>query len=132
LRFASALGGNAPLELDVNYMARQPLFGAVRMPSTALGEARAEQVLVLDLHEIVAGKLAALFDRHQHATSSMQGASCLSTDSTGRRSRPLCSPLAPARVAIGERFHPRELRQELMICLPRGYSRQQADNNRKR
>jgi hypothetical protein len=104
LRFASALGGNAPLELDVNYMARQPVLGAVRMPPTALGEARAEQMLVLDLHEIVAGKLAALFDRRQHATSSTQGASCLSTDSTGRRSRLLCSPLAPARVAIGERF----------------------------
>ena len=26
-RYASALGGNATLEIDVNYMARQPLFG---------------------------------------------------------------------------------------------------------
>ena len=64
LRFASALGGNATLELDVNYMERQPLFGATRMPSTALGDVRAERVLVLDLHEIVAGKPVALFDRH--------------------------------------------------------------------
>jgi len=44
LRFASALGGNATLELDVNNMARQPLFGATRMPSTALGDVRAERV----------------------------------------------------------------------------------------
>ena len=34
-RYASALGGNASLELDLNYMARQPLFGAVRMESRA-------------------------------------------------------------------------------------------------
>ena len=33
-RYASALGGNATLELDVNYMARQPLFGATRMEVT--------------------------------------------------------------------------------------------------
>ena len=36
-RYASALGGNASLELDLNYMARQPLFGAVRMESCILG-----------------------------------------------------------------------------------------------
>ena len=57
-RYASALGGNASLELDLNYMARQPLFGATRMESRILG-----RVLVLDLHEIVAGKIVALFDR---------------------------------------------------------------------
>lgn len=64
MRFGSALGGNATLELDVNYMARQPLFGAARMQSVALGEICASDVLVLDLQEIVAGKLVALFDRH--------------------------------------------------------------------
>src|SRR3546814_9415420 len=62
-RYSSALGGNATLELDVNYMARQPLFGATRMESRPLGEMRASDVLVLDLHEIVAGKLVALVDR---------------------------------------------------------------------
>ena len=62
-RFASALGGNASLELDVNYVARQPLFGTKRMSSRPLGGFRADGVLVLDLHEIVAGKLTALFDR---------------------------------------------------------------------
>ena len=36
-RYASALGGNASLELDLNYMARQPLFGAARMESRILG-----------------------------------------------------------------------------------------------
>ena len=62
-RYASALGGNASLELDLNYMARQPLFGAVRMESRILGRVGTGRVLVLDLHEIVAGKIVALFDR---------------------------------------------------------------------
>ena len=62
-RYASALGGNASLELDLNYMARQPLFGAARMESRILGRVGTERVLVLDLHEIVAGKIVALLDR---------------------------------------------------------------------
>lgn len=37
-RYASALGSNAALELDVNYMARQPLFGVERMNSRVLGQ----------------------------------------------------------------------------------------------
>ena len=60
-RYASALGGNASLELDLNYMARQPLFGAVRMESRILGRVGTGHVLVL--HEIEAGKIVALFDR---------------------------------------------------------------------
>ena len=48
----------------MNYMARQPLFGMARMESLPLGDMRASDVLVLDLHEIVAGKLVALVDRH--------------------------------------------------------------------
>ena len=62
-RYASALGGNASLELDLNYMARQPLFGAARMEARVLGRIGTGRVLVLDLHEIVAGKIVALFDR---------------------------------------------------------------------
>ena len=62
-RFTSALGGNASLELDLNYMARQPLFGAARMGSRTLGRVGTGRVLVLDLHEIAAGKVVALFDR---------------------------------------------------------------------
>ena len=50
-RYASALGGNASLELDLNYMARQPLFGAARMESRILGRVGTGRVLVLDLHE---------------------------------------------------------------------------------
>jgi predicted nucleotidyltransferase component of viral defense system len=63
-RYASALGGNGTLEVDVNYMASEPLFGATRMNSVPLGDMQARDVLVLDIHEIVAGKLVALIDRH--------------------------------------------------------------------
>ena len=62
-RFNSALGGNANLEIDINYMARQPLFGATRMESRSLGGIQASGILVLDIHEIVAGKIVALIDR---------------------------------------------------------------------
>ena len=70
-RYASALGGNASLELDLNCMARQPLFGAARMESRILGRVGTgrvldldlDLVLDLDLHEMVAGKIVALFDR---------------------------------------------------------------------
>ena len=46
VRCTSALGGNATLELDVNYMARQPLFGMARMESLPLGDMRASDVFV--------------------------------------------------------------------------------------
>ena len=62
-RYMSVLGGNATLELDMNYMVRQPLFGAARMASRPFGNIQADGVLVLDLHEIVAGKIIALVDR---------------------------------------------------------------------
>ncbi len=60
VRFTSALGGNAILETDVNYMAHQPLFGLACLELLALGGTRASEVPVLDLHELVAGKLVAL------------------------------------------------------------------------
>ena len=62
-RFNSALGGNATLEVDINYMDRLPLFGVARMESRNLGGIQARSILVLDIHEIVAGKIVALVDR---------------------------------------------------------------------
>jgi len=44
-------------------MARQPLFGMARMDSVTVGDLQAKDVPVLDLHDIVAGKLSALFSR---------------------------------------------------------------------
>lgn len=127
LRYASVLGGNATLELDVNYMARQPLFGAARMNSVPLGEMQASGVLVLDLQEIVAGKLVALIDRHA-ARDLFDARRILSIDGLD------WSRIKAAVLAIGVcsrrdwrtmsvdaiKGDPRELRQKLAICLPRG------------
>ena len=124
-RYASALGGNATLELDVNYMARQPLFGAVRMESRALGEFRASSVLVLDLHEVVAGKVVALIDRHA-ARDLFDARRILSIESLDWRwikaavlAIGACSRLDWRTISAGAiKGDARELRQKLSICLP--------------
>jgi predicted nucleotidyltransferase component of viral defense system len=127
-RFPSTLGGGATLELDINYMARQPLFGAARMDSVQLGETQANAVLVLDLHEIVAGKLVALIDRHAardlfdaRRILSIQGldwrlikAAVLAIGASGRRD---WRTMSIANI----KGDPRELRRSLAICLPREY-----------
>ena len=126
-RYASALGGNASLELDVNYMARQPLFGAIRMECRLLGRVRTSRVLVLDLHEIVAGKIVALFDRRAardlfdvRRILSIEGldwgrikTAVLAIGACNRRDWRTVSSDAIA-------CDPREFRQSLAICLPRG------------
>lgn len=128
MRFASVLGGNATLELDVNYMARQPLFGTTHVSSVALGDIRASDVLVLDLQEIIAGKLVALFDRHA-ARDLFDARRILSIEGLGWKN------IKAAFLAFGAcarrdwrtvsieaiKSDPRELRQKLVICLPRGY-----------
>ena len=125
-RYASALGGNATLEIDINYMARQPLFGMARMESLPLGGMRAEDILILDLHEIIAGKLVALIDRHAardlfdaRRVLSVDGldwdrikAAVLAMGASGRRDWRTMSIDA----IEGD---PREFRQKLAICLPR-------------
>jgi len=127
-RFASALGGAATLEVDVNYMARQPLFGSAPMDSVRLGAVQATAVPVVDLHEIAAGKLVALLDRRAArdlfdarrllAVASLDWtrirAAVLAFGASGRRDWRLAS-----LDDIGG--DPRELRQKLVICLPRDY-----------
>lgn len=63
LSYASALGGTRTLELDVNYVLRTPLWPVVFSDSRAIAGARATRVPVLDVHELAAGKLAALLAR---------------------------------------------------------------------
>lgn len=125
-RHASALGGQSVLELDINYMMRQPLFGALRMDSAIIGETRANDVLVIDRHEIVAGKLVALLDRRAARDlfdarrifdlpglnwSWIKGA-MLAIGAAGR------NDWRAANVnSIGADLQ--ELRQKLLICLPR-------------
>ena len=63
LRYGSALGGSGNLEVDLNYMFRVPLWPVTSMDSVDVGTYSASGIPVLDLHELAAGKLAALFAR---------------------------------------------------------------------
>jgi len=63
LRYQSVYGGNENLELDLNYMFRIPLWPITVQNSKKLGVHQAEQILVVDIYELLAGKLAALFSR---------------------------------------------------------------------
>lgn len=65
LRYASAYGQDANLELDVNYMFRLPMWPVVAKGSHAVGPYRATGIPIVDIHELAAGKLAALLSRHQ-------------------------------------------------------------------
>ena len=63
LRFNRVAGGSGTLEMDVNFLLRTQLWPAERVDSRALGTFRATDIPVLDLHELAAGKLAALLSR---------------------------------------------------------------------
>ena len=64
LRYDSSMGEGGNLELDLNYMFRMPLWPIVRQDSHAVGSSAAREIPVLDIHELTAGKLAALLSRH--------------------------------------------------------------------
>jgi predicted nucleotidyltransferase component of viral defense system len=64
LRYESTAGGNANLEVDLNFMLRIPLWEPIPMDSKSVGVYQAKNIPVLDPHEIAAGKLAALLARH--------------------------------------------------------------------
>jgi len=63
LAYPSSTGLDANLEVDLNYMLRIPLWPAVRADSRQVGSYMAHGVQVIDIHELAAGKLAALFAR---------------------------------------------------------------------
>ncbi len=65
LTYASAVGQNGRLEVDVNYTLRVPLWPVRRLDSRPMGDWHAMQIPVLDVHELAAGKLAALLSRTQ-------------------------------------------------------------------
>jgi len=65
LRYASASGQGGNLEVDVNFMFRIPLWPVQQMDSRPLGGWEATAIPLLDIHEIAAGKLAAMFARRQ-------------------------------------------------------------------
>lgn len=64
LRYESALGGNGNLEVDLNFMFRVPLCPVIRKRSHLIGSRQTNEIAILDIHELGAGKLAALFGRH--------------------------------------------------------------------
>ena len=63
IRYESGLGQGGNLEVDLNFMFRVPLFPVVNMESRPIGSYRTKAVPVLDIHELAAGKLAALLSR---------------------------------------------------------------------
>jgi len=65
LSYQSFTGQSGNLEVDLNFMFRQPLWDIQLADSHSLGDFQAKSIPVLDLHELAAGKLAALLARGQ-------------------------------------------------------------------
>jgi hypothetical protein len=63
LAYPSSIGMDANLEVDLNYMLRVPLWPPSRADSKQVGSYRVRGVQLIDIHELAAGKLAALFAR---------------------------------------------------------------------
>jgi predicted nucleotidyltransferase component of viral defense system len=64
LTYQSAVGETGTLAVDVNYMFRIPLWAPVVRDSHPVGSLRAAGILMMDIHELAAGKLVALLARH--------------------------------------------------------------------
>jgi predicted nucleotidyltransferase component of viral defense system len=64
IRYRSASGQGGNLEIDVNFMFRQPLWQPIPMDTILPQIEKARDIPILDIHEQAAGKLAALFGRH--------------------------------------------------------------------
>jgi predicted nucleotidyltransferase component of viral defense system len=64
LSYDSAMGRTGTLELDLNYVLRIPLWPYNVSDSRPVGSFSATRISVLDVHELAAGKLAALFGRN--------------------------------------------------------------------
>ena len=65
LRYPTASGQTGRIDVDINYMYRVPLWPITAMDSHRVGPWRATGVPVVDVHELAAGKLAALLSRHR-------------------------------------------------------------------
>jgi len=65
LGYQSITGQPGNLEVDINFMYRQPLYDISIVDSHLFGDFVAKKIPVLDLHELAAGKLAALLSRGQ-------------------------------------------------------------------
>jgi predicted nucleotidyltransferase component of viral defense system len=65
LGYQSFTGQSGNLEVDMNFMFRQPLWDIQPTDSHPLGDFQSKSIPVLDIHELAAGKLAALLARGQ-------------------------------------------------------------------
>jgi len=65
LRYQSYTGQESNLEVDLNLILRQPLWDVKYSDSRKLGSHMATNIPILDIHELAAGKLAALMARGQ-------------------------------------------------------------------
>ena len=65
LRYPAAAGGTSRIDVDVNYMYRAPLWPVSNLDSRHVGSWQATDIPMVDIHELAAGKLAALFSRHR-------------------------------------------------------------------
>lgn len=63
-RYDSVLGQGGKLQIDINFMFRVPLWEPERKDSCFIGIYQAKNTPVLEKHELVAGKLAALVSRN--------------------------------------------------------------------
>lgn len=62
-RYQSLLGQSGTMEVDMNFLLRRPLFTPIKKKALEAEFGYCPQCLVLDPVELLAGKLAALFDR---------------------------------------------------------------------
>lgn len=65
LRYQSAAGQGGNLEVDLNFMYRVPLWPVMKSDSHSVGAWQATRIPIIDIHELAAGKLAALLARRQ-------------------------------------------------------------------
>lgn len=63
LTYQTAFGRQGNIEVDVNFMLRTPLWTPTPKDSHPIGGEKAARILILNEHELAAGKLAALFAR---------------------------------------------------------------------
>lgn len=63
MRYASTLGYQDNIKVDINFMYRVPLWDPSQRDSRPVAQHQVHDILVLDNHELAAGKLAALFAR---------------------------------------------------------------------
>jgi len=61
--YTTLTGRPGTIELDVNFLIRTPLWQVAPTDSKRIGSFEATRIPMLDLHELAAGKLAALFGR---------------------------------------------------------------------